>query len=118
MEEYAIKMLNDILDPSMKHGLPEEGDLAVWRTTNVPSKPRWFGVPDPFIGAFFIQALTIADLGNNEIFTNAMGLCVYEDGEWTEWYDEDGEEIDIYITQVGHYQRVQWNRRNEDERSK
>lgn len=111
MKEYAIKMLDEVLDPWMKHGPPEEGDLAVWRIVNVPGTPRWFAVPDPFIGAFFIQALSIADLGNDGIFTNAMGLCIYEDGEWTEWYDEDGEEIDIYTTLVGQYQRCQLNRR-------
>jgi len=111
MDEWAMNKLHAMLDPWLKQGPPEEGDLAVWRTTNFPGPPRWFAVPDPFTGAFFIQALTIADLGNDEILTNAMGLCIYEDGEWTEWYDEEGEEIDIYITEVGNYQRVQNNRR-------
>lgn len=111
VEEWAMNKLHAMLDPWLKQGPPEEGDLAVWRTTNVPNTPRWFAVPDPFIGAFFIQALTIADLENDDIFSNVMGLCVYEDGEWTEWYDEEGEEIDIYITEVGIYQHCQLNRR-------
>lgn len=111
MKEYAIKMLDEVLDPWMKHGPPEEGDLAVWRIVNPPAKARHFAVPTPAVGAFFIQALSIADLGNGDIFSNVMGLNVYEDGEWIDWYDDDGEDIENYINVVGEYQRVQNNRR-------
>ncbi len=106
-------MFKSTLAPWMKEDSPEAGDLAVWRTVNPPGKPRWFAVPTPAVGAFFIQALSIADLGNGDIFANAMGLCVFEDNEWTEWYDEDGDDIEKYINLVGEYQRVQNNRRDE-----
>ena len=109
MDQY--KIFESTLDPWLKEGPPEEGDLAVWRIVNPPAKARFFAVPTPAVGAFFIQALSIADLGNGDIFSNIMSLNVYEDGEWIDWYDEDGDDIEKYINVVGEYQRVQNNRR-------
>ena len=31
----------------------------------------------------------------------AAGLCEYEDGEWTEWYSDDGLDIDECIEEYG-----------------
>lgn len=30
-------------------------------------------------------------------FCNAGGLIVFEDGEWIDWNDEDGNDIDFYL---------------------
>lgn len=113
-----LAVFKSMFAPLMKEAPPEEGDLAVWRTVNPPGKPRWFAVPDVLTGAFFIQALSIADLGNSGIHSNVMGLCRFEDDEWTDWYDDDGNDIEEYIKAVGEFQRVQLNRRSEDERGK
>jgi hypothetical protein len=34
-------------------------------------------------------------------YSNAGGLSVYEDGEWVDWYDDDGNDIDSPDIRVG-----------------
>ncbi len=111
MKQKELTNLMASLDMFNKVDPPDEGDLAVWRTVNVPAKPRFFAVPDPYVGAFYIQALTLADLGNEDILDNVMGLVVYEDGEWVEWYDDDGDDIEKYFKAISYFQYVQRNRR-------
>jgi len=40
-----------------------------------------------------IERLTREDLRNEDVIANAGGLEVYEDGEWTEYYDDEGRDI-------------------------
>lgn len=41
-----------------------------------------------------IDKLALEQLKDESIMFNAFGLEVYEDGEWSEWYDENGDGID------------------------
>ena len=44
-----------------------------------------------------IQELTEADLKNPKITDNVGGLQVFQDGEWCEYYDGEGRDIDQII---------------------
>jgi hypothetical protein len=78
---------------------PQLGDLQVWWIPQVPMKP--FIVP---VGSLD-QAMKIMDvLAEYDMFqfknkvkpdyANAGGLSVFEDGEWLDWENADGEGID------------------------
>ena len=41
-----------------------------------------------------IKQLTKEDLKNEDVIANAYGLEIFEDGEWSEYYDEKGRNID------------------------
>ncbi len=41
-----------------------------------------------------LDELANADLKNKYVSWNAGGLEVLEDGEWCEWYDENGNDIE------------------------
>lgn len=76
-----------------------EGDLRVWWIPQVPMKA--FHVPVKSIdeAKLVLDTLTRYDLFQleNNIkpdFCNAGGLVVFEDGDWCDWYDEDGNGID------------------------
>ncbi len=80
---------------------PKEKDLRVWHIPQVPGKPFHVSVSSPE------EAIKILDvLANYDAFqfkqhikpdySNAAGLEVFEAGEWSEWYNEDGEDIDAY----------------------
>lgn len=47
-----------------------------------------------------LNELANEDLRNPRIAWNAGGLEVLEDGEWCEWYDEDGNDIDSLMNEV------------------
>lgn len=80
-----------------KHN-PKEGDLRVWHIPQIPMKA--FRVPVPTISAALLTLRALADydrfqLDNNikPDYCNAQGLEVFEDGEWCEWHDENGDDI-------------------------
>ena len=66
----------------------------VWYCANFPSTPKYYDVATPEEGADKINELAAKDLKNKNIFSNAFGLEIFEDGEWSEWYDENGDDID------------------------
>lgn len=75
------------------------GDLRVWWIPQVPMKP--FIVPVETVGEArkLLDALAKYDAFQFENlvkpdYSNAGGLSVFEDGEWTDWYDEEGNDID------------------------
>ena len=78
---------------------PEEGDLRVWWIPQVPMK--YFEVP---VKNTDEAVLILETLANYDIFQfennikpdycNAGGLIVFENGEWCEWENEDGQQID------------------------
>jgi hypothetical protein len=72
----------------------EEGDLRVWWVRNPPSPSEYHIVSSPAGAITVLQKLTTADLRNPLITVNVGGLEVFEDDEWTEWYDEHGNDID------------------------
>jgi len=77
----------------------KEGSLRVWHIPQVPMQPFYVPVSSPE------EAVRVLDmLGRYDDFqfrknikpdySNASGLVVFEEGEWMEWYDEDGNDID------------------------
>lgn len=76
-----------------------EGDLRVWHIPQVPGKPFYVPVQSPEEAIKVLDILADYDqfqFQNNikPDYCNASGLEVFEGGEWVEWYNEDGEDID------------------------
>lgn len=76
-----------------------EGDLRVWWIPQVPMKAFYVKVGSAKEGKFLMEALAQYDLFQfeNKIkpdYSNAGGVQIFENGEWTEWENEDGESID------------------------
>lgn len=76
--------------------VPVTGALRAWRIANPPAAPTFQGVASPDEGLAWINAHAEADLRDPRIDSNAFGLEVFEDGEWNEWYDAEGRDIDEY----------------------
>ena len=73
--------------------------LRVWWIPQVPMKPFHVEVKDIEEAKKIMVVLADYDLFqyDNRVkpdYSNAGGLEVFEDGEWTEWYSEDGDCID------------------------
>jgi hypothetical protein len=83
----------------LKHPKPKGGDLSVWWIPQVPGEPFRWPVKTPKEGKLLLDCLAQYDLFQlaNRIkpdFSNAGGLNVWIDGEWEEWEDEEGNDID------------------------
>lgn len=77
---------------------PKTGALRVWHIPQVPGKPFHVDVATLREGALLLRALADYDLFQfkNRIkpdYCNAQGLEVFEDGEWSDWYNEEGDDI-------------------------
>ncbi len=77
---------------------PIEGALRVWHIPQIPCKPFHVAVTSPREAALMLRVLADYDLFQLEQrikpdYSNAQGLEVFEDGEWCEWCDDDGNEI-------------------------
>lgn len=75
------------------------GDLKVWWIPQIPMKQFEVPVESPKEAVLILNTLAdydIFQLENNikPDYCNTGGLSVFEDGEWTEWYSEDGDSID------------------------
>ncbi len=68
-------------------------DLRVWNVVNPPSRALHFPVDSPDEAIAIINKLTDVQLRDKSVISNAFGLEVFEDGEWTEWYSDVGEDI-------------------------
>jgi hypothetical protein len=60
-----------------------------------------YDVSSPAEGYKKIEALAAKDLRNPDIWGNAFGLTVLEDGEWVEWYDDEGDDLDTWAEKKG-----------------
>ena len=79
----------------------KEGQLRVWHIPQVPCKSFKVYVNTVQEAKKILETLAIYELFKLEYkikpdYSNAQGLEVYEDGEWCDWYNEDGEDIDDY----------------------
>ena len=74
-----------------------EGDLRVWWISNVPGPAEFFVVESREKAQEALGMLAQKDMRDPTVESNAGGLEVFEDGDWTEWYDEDGNDIDHYL---------------------
>jgi len=68
-------------------------ELRVWNVINPPNKPAYYPVSTPQEAYKKIVELSAVQLMNPNVFSNAFGLEVFEDGEWSEWYNEYGEDV-------------------------
>lgn len=83
----------------MKQPNPKNGDLQVWHIPQVPMKPFIVPVANLVEAKLLLDTLAQYDIFQfeNRIkpdYCNAGGLSVFEDGEWTDWWDDDGNQID------------------------
>lgn len=83
-------------ETAMQH---KEGRLKVWWIPQVPGKSFDVPVSSAEQGKFLLNVLAEYDLFQfeNRIkpdYANAGGLMAFEDGEWCDWTDEDGNTID------------------------
>ena len=68
--------------------------LRVWWIPQVPMKPFHVEVESVYEAKKLLKTLALYDIFQFEHnikpdYSNAGGLEVFEEGEWTEWYDED-----------------------------
>lgn len=68
-----------------------EGRLRVWWIRNVPNKPEYHPANSMDEAIEIYEALMLSDLHDDSVTSNVGGLEVFEDGWWSEWYDERGE---------------------------
>jgi len=73
------------------------GSLRVWNVINPPCEPVWHPVETPEEGARLIDQLANEQVNDPLIFVNAFGLCEWDGEEWTEWYDDIGNEVDSIL---------------------
>ena len=84
---------------TLSHASANAGDLQVWWIPQVPGKPFTVNVGSPAAAIILLRVLADYDAFQfeNRIkpdYCNAGGLRVFEDGEWVDWYDSEGRDID------------------------
>lgn len=71
-----------------------EGSLRVWWVQNPPRKGERYPVKDVEEAIAKLDELAQRDLAlGDAVVCNAGGLEVFEDGEWSEYYNESGDDI-------------------------
>ena len=75
----------------------KEGTLRVWHIPQVPMKPFRVAVRTIREAKLILDALAFYDIFQFENYIkpdyfNASGLEVFENGEWSEWYDDESDE--------------------------
>lgn len=85
--------------PKKKTNKPVNGDLRVWWIPQVPMKPFRVDVKTIDEAKLLLKTLAQYDLFQleNNIkpdYSNAGGLEEFVDGEWFEWSDANGDQID------------------------
>jgi hypothetical protein len=83
---------------------PKEGDLKVWWIPQVPMKSFDYPVDTVEQGMMLCDCLAKYDMFqfDNRIkpdYCNAGGLMVFEDGEWCDWYSEDGDDFNELLNE-------------------
>ena len=69
-------------------------ELHVWWVTNPPNLAQYYPVESVEEAMGKLKELTDAELLDSSVYSNAGGLEVFEDGGWTEYYDDEGRDID------------------------
>ena len=77
----------------------KKGQLRVWHKPQVPMRSFHVYVDNIKEAKRILEVLAIYDLFQYEYkvkpdYSNVQGLEVYEDKEWIDWQDEDGNDID------------------------
>lgn len=78
----------------------KQGDLRIYNIINLPNMPEYYPVKDIHHAKELIDALAKSQLLDETIISNVFGLEVFEDGDWTDWYDEDGRDLDEHFEEL------------------
>jgi hypothetical protein len=75
------------------------GDLRVWWIPQIPMDAFHVPVPDLKTASLILDTLARYDLFQYENnvkpdYSNVGGLQVFEDGEWIDWWSDDGDDFD------------------------
>ena len=77
----------------------EHPRYRVWNAINPPSNMDFYSVNDPEEAYHLIEKLILRQMEDPEVASNAFGLEELEDdGEYREWYNDDGDCEDIQST--------------------
>ena len=81
---------------------PKEGTLRVWWIRNPPNSAhgaQYISVKNIEEAKLVLCVLSETDLflGDDIVSVNAGSLEIFEDGEWSEYYDNEGRNIDDMI---------------------
>ena len=79
--------------------MAKEGDLKIWWIPQIPMKAFHVPVSNIEEAKLLLDVLATYDFFQykNKVkgdYSNAGGLLVFEDNEWNEWGNDDGESID------------------------
>lgn len=85
---------------------PKTGDLKVWWIPQVPMKAFETPVRNINEARLLVNTLARYDIFQYEHkikpdYANVGGLLVFEDGEWSEWSDDQGRDINDVIRLFG-----------------
>lgn len=74
-------------------------NLKVWWIPQIPGQPFMVPVETPQEAKKLLDVLAKYDAFQYEHrikpdYCNAGGLVMFEDGEWVDWYDDEGRDID------------------------
>lgn len=75
-------------------------NLRVWYVKNPPRDPEHFPVDSVEQAVTKINEMVNRDLEDPRVTDNAFGLEVFEDDEWTEYYDGEGNDIFEIIEEI------------------
>jgi hypothetical protein len=78
----------------------KKGNLRVYNIINVPNIPEHYPVEHIHHAKELIDALAKSQLLDETIISNVFGLEVFEDGEWIDWQDEDGRDLDEHFEEL------------------
>ena len=80
-------------------------NLRVWNFTSPPKLIDHYPVESVDEAVTLINTLSEIQLKNDRIKDNAFGLEVFEDGEWCEWNNEDGDDI-MALAELDHFDKM------------
>jgi hypothetical protein len=90
-----------------KNMKPKQNDLRVWWARNVPITKQnpavYYPVCNVNEAVDKLKELAKKDLKDPKVSDNVGGLEVFQDGEWSEYYDDTGNDIDEIIEARGGY---------------
>jgi hypothetical protein len=70
------------------------GQLRVWWVRNIPGEAKFYPVATVEEAKATVKRLTLQDLADPTVHSNTYGVEEYEDGDWHEYYDSEGRNID------------------------
>ncbi|KKM81210.1 hypothetical protein LCGC14_1332030 [marine sediment metagenome] len=78
----------------------QEGDLCTWWVRNPPGVPEYRAVASIDEAVASLRECANADSARPDVACNIGGLEIFEDGDWCEWYGDDGEDIDAHVDET------------------